>query len=133
MCLKFGLQDHVLFLGNSNEVIKILQLSDLFLLPSETESFGLSALEAMASAVPVISSDTGGLPELNINGVSGYLSPAGDIEDMSKNAINILKSSDILTTFKSGAKSVASKYDIHDAVNSYEDIYKFALKNCTSI
>ena len=133
MCLKFGLQDHVLFLGNSNEVIKILQLSDLFLLPSETESFGLSALEAMASAVPVISSDTGGLPELNINGVSGYLSPAGDIEGMSKNAINILKSSDILTTFKSGAKSVASKYDIHDAVNSYEDIYKFALKNCTSI
>jgi glycosyltransferase involved in cell wall biosynthesis len=121
------------FLGNSNEVNKILCFSDLFLLPSETESFGLSALEAMASGVPVISSDSGGLPEVNIDRLSGFLSPVGDIETMSKNALHILKDSDRLETFKMAAKSVASKFDIHQIVSSYEAVYETALKNCISI
>ena len=80
-----------MFLGNSSEVDKILCFSDLFLLPSETESFGLAALEAMASGVPVISSNSGGIPEVNIEGVSGYLSPVGAIDEMAQNALKILK------------------------------------------
>ena len=80
-----------MFLGNSNEVDKILCYSDLFLLPSETESFGLAALEAMASGVPVISSNSGGIPEVNIEGVSGYLSPVGAVDEMAHNAIKIIK------------------------------------------
>ena len=133
LCLKLGIQDRVVFLGNSNEVNKILCFSDLFLLPSETESFGLSALEAMASGVPVISSDSGGLPEVNINGLSGFLSPVGDLDSMSRNALNILKNPDTLKIFKSSAKSVASKFDIHKIVCTYESVYKSALENCISI
>ena len=91
LCAQLEIQDRVVFLGNSNEVNKILCFSDLFLLPSETESFGLSALEAMASGVPVISSDSGGLPEVNIDRLSGFLRAVGDIETMSKNALHILK------------------------------------------
>ena len=133
LCAQLGIQDRVVFLGNSNEVNKILCFSDLFLLPSETESFGLSALEAMASGVPVISSDTGGLPEVNIDGLSGFLSPVGDIESMSKNALHILKDSDTLQNFKTAAKTVASKFGIHEIVSSYEVVYETALKNCISI
>ena len=133
LCAQLEIQDRVVFLGNSNEVNKILCFSDLFLLPSETESFGLSALEAMASGVPVISSDSGGLPEVNIDRLSGFLSPVGDIETMSKNALHILKDSDRLETFKMAAKSVASKFDIHQIVSSYEAVYETALKNCISI
>ncbi len=132
LCAQLGIQDRVVFLGNSNEINKILCFSDLFLLPSETESFGLSALEAMASGVPVISSNTGGLPEVNIDGVSGYLSPVGDVESMSKNALHILKDNDTLKGFKASSKSVASKFDIHPIVSSYESVYEKALKNCIS-
>ena len=132
LCAQLGIQDRVVFLGNSNEINKILCFSDLFLLPSETESFGLSALEAMASGVPVISSDTGGLPEVNIDGVSGYLSSVGDVESMSKNALHILKDNDTLKGFKAASKSVASKFDIHPIVSSYESVYEKALKNCIS-
>ena len=132
LCAQLGIQDRVVFLGNSNEINKILCFSDLFLLPSETESFGLSALEAMASGVPVISSNTGGLPEVNIDGVSGYLSPVGDVESMSKNALHILKDNNTLKGFKAASKSVASKFDIHPIVSSYESVYEKALKNCIS-
>ena len=132
LCVQLGIQDRVVFLGNSNEVNKILCFSDLFLLPSETESFGLSALEAMASGVPVISSNTGGLPEVNIDGVSGYLSAVGDVECMSKNALKILKNNNTLQAFKTASKSVASKFDIHPIVSRYESVYEKALKNCIS-
>ncbi|MCL4166621.1 UNVERIFIED_CONTAM: hypothetical protein GTU68_054509, partial [Idotea baltica] len=90
LCEKLGISEKVIFFGKSHEINKILCFSDLFLLPSETESFGLAALEAMASGVPVISSNTGGIPEVNNQGVTGFLSHVGDTEEMSKNAIHIL-------------------------------------------
>jgi N-acetyl-alpha-D-glucosaminyl L-malate synthase BshA len=130
---KLGIEDKVKFLGNSGEIDKILCFSDLFLLPSETESFGLAALEAMASGVPVISSNTGGIPEVNIDGVSGYLSNVGDIESMKENALQILKDDKTLDKFKNNAKKVASGFDIHEIVPVYEEIYEQALTNCVSI
>jgi glycosyltransferase involved in cell wall biosynthesis len=87
----------------------------------------------MASGVPVVSSNSGGLPEVNINGLSGFLSPVGDIKSMSQNAIHILKNKTNLEVFKKGAKSTALKFDIHQIVPAYEEIYKTALKNCISI
>ncbi|MFN3641185.1 MAG: glycosyltransferase, partial [Flavobacterium sp.] len=101
---------------------------DLFLLPSETESFGLAALEAMACSVPIISSNTGGLPEVNIHGVSGYLSDVGNVEEMAQNAIKILENSTILAQFKSQALEVAQKYDIKNILPLYEDLYIQALQ-----
>jgi N-acetyl-alpha-D-glucosaminyl L-malate synthase BshA len=132
LCAALNIEEKVVFLGNTNEVNKILCFSDLFLLPSETESFGLSALEAMASNVPVISSDSGGLKEVNVAGVSGYLSPFGAVDEMAKNAISILESESTLEQFKIGAKTTAEKFDIHKIVPAYEDVYQMALKNCIS-
>ncbi len=120
---KLGIIDKVVFLGKSNEVDKILCFSDLFLLPSETESFGLAALEAMASGVPVISSNTGGIPEVNIDGVSGYLSNVGDVESMGKNAIKILQNEEVLNQFKLNAKKTAEKFDLETIVGQYEQTY----------
>tara|TARA_B110000037_G_scaffold69825_1_gene84387 strand:- start:6669 stop:7805 length:1137 start_codon:yes stop_codon:yes gene_type:complete len=133
LCKTYNIEDKVVFLGNSSEVDKILCFSDLFLLPSETESFGLAALEAMASGVPVISSNSGGIPEVNIEGVSGYLSPVGAIDEMAQNAIKILRDDTTLNTFKKGAQVTATKFDIHKIVPFYEAIYEEALKNCISI
>lgn len=133
LCRTHNIEDKVVFLGNSSEVDKILCFSDLFLLPSQTESFGLAALEAMASGVPVISSNSGGIPEVNIQGVSGFLSPVGAIDEMVQNALKILKDDTVLETFKKGAQSTATKFDIHKIVPFYEAIYEEALKNCISI
>jgi N-acetyl-alpha-D-glucosaminyl L-malate synthase BshA len=127
MCIQKGIHEKVAFLGNSNEVDKILCFSDLFLLPSEKESFGLAALEAMACGVPVISSNTGGLPEVNEQGVSGYLSPVGDVDDMARNGIAILSSETELTKFKKQAKQVAAKFDTKLIVPLYEAVYEKAM------
>ena len=127
---KLGIQDKVVFLGNSYEIDRILCYSDLFMLPSETESFGLSALEAMASGVPVISTNSGGLPEVNVHGVSGYLSNVGDVEDMSKNAIHILNDEDRLNKFKANARKEAQKFDLHQIVPQYEAIYEETMSKC---
>ena len=127
---KLGLQDKVVFLGNSYEIDRILCYSDLFMLPSETESFGLSALEAMASGVPVISTNSGGLSEVNIQGVSGFLSNVGDIEDMSKNAIHILSDEKRLNEFKANARKEAQKFDLHQIVPQYEAIYEETMSRC---
>ncbi|GAL64659.1 glycosyltransferase [Algibacter lectus] len=129
-CAELGITDKVIFFGRSNEIDKILCFSDLFLLPSQTESFGLAALEAMASGVPVISSNTGGIPEVNVHGVSGYLSEVGDIEDMSKNAIHILSDENRLKTFKENARKEALKFDLHEIVPQYEKIYEKTLAKC---
>jgi N-acetyl-alpha-D-glucosaminyl L-malate synthase BshA len=127
LCQKLGISDKVIFFGNSNEIDKILSYTDLFLLPSETESFGLAALEAMAWGVPVISSNSGGLPEVNFEGVSGYLSDVGNTEEMAQNAIKILNDDTILAKFKENALSVAKRFDIKNIVPLYEEVYKEAL------
>jgi N-acetyl-alpha-D-glucosaminyl L-malate synthase BshA len=125
----WGLTDKVVFLGNSNEIDRILCFSDLFLLPSTSESFGLAALEAMASGVPVISTNSGGLPEVNIDGYSGFLSDVHDVEDMSKKSLEILTDADRLTHFKTNAKEQSAKFDIHQIVPKYEDIYQKTLRD----
>ena len=130
-CQKLGISDKVIFFGKSNEIDKILCFSDLFLLPSETESFGLAALEAMASSVAVISSNTGGIPEVNIHGVSGFLSNVGDVDDMTKNALYILKDKTRLETFKANARKEALKFDLHKIVPQYEIIYEDTLSKCS--
>lgn len=127
MVEKLGLSDKVLFLGESSEVNKVLCLSDLFLLPSESESFGLAALEAMVNEVPVISSNAGGLPEVNEHGVSGFLSDVGDVEDMAKNAIFILENPERLEIFKTNARRVAEKFDIEKILPYYEEVYREAI------
>ena len=129
LCDELNLNEKVLFLGASNETAKILCLSDVFILASTTESFGLVALEAMASSVPVVSTNSGGLPEVNKDGFSGYLSDVGDINTMAKNAIKILKDSTKLINFKKNAKQQANKFDVHNIVPYYEDIYKKTLSN----
>ena len=127
---KLGIKNKILFMGKSDEVREILCLSDLFLLPSETESFGLAALEAMASKTPVISSNTGGLPEVNVNGVTGFLSNVGDISDMAKNSIFILEDEDRLELFKENAFEVAHKFSIEKVLPHYEDMYRKVKENC---
>ena len=127
---ELGIEDKVLFFGNSNEIDRILCFTDLFLLPSQTESFGLAALEAMASNVPVISSNTGGLPEVNSHGFSGYLSNVGDIDNMTKNAIKILRDVGTLEKFKANAKQQSMKFDLHNIVPMYEAIYEQTLSEC---
>ncbi|HPW97517.1 MAG TPA: N-acetyl-alpha-D-glucosaminyl L-malate synthase BshA [Flavobacterium sp.] len=133
LCQKLGIQDKVIFFGNSNEIDKILSYSDLFLLPSETESFGLAALEAMAWSVPVVSSNSGGLPEVNFEGVSGYLSDVGNVDDMAENALKILENETILNEFKANALSVAKQFDIKNILPLYEDLYRLAIQNSKSI
>ena len=129
LCFELGIQDKVIFFGNSNEIDKILSYSDLFLLPSETESFGLAALEAMAWSVPVISSNSGGLSEVNFDGQSGYLSNVGNIEEMAANALKILQDESTLNKFKENALSIANKFDIKNILPIYEALYQDALKN----
>ena len=124
---KNNLKNKVIFLGKTSEVDEILCSSDLFLLPSEKESFGLAALEAMALKVPVISTNTGGLKDLNINGNSGYTSDIGDIDSMAKNAIKILSDDSLEKKYRNQAFENAKKYDIKTVIPLYEKIYDQAL------
>ena len=126
---ELGISDKIMFLGESNDIDKILCFSDLFLLPSEKESFGLAALEAMVNSVPVISSNTGGLPEVNKEGFSGYLSEVGNVEEMAKNAIHILSDDHRLQQFKLNAKKMALKFDTDTVIPQYEEIYNRAASN----
>ena len=120
---KNNLEDKILFLGNSNEIDKILCYSDLFLLPSEKESFGLSALEAMANGVPVISSNTGGITEVNINNKTGFVSKIGDVKDMTTNALTLLKDENLHQVFKKQARVQAEVFNLENVVNQYESVY----------
>jgi N-acetyl-alpha-D-glucosaminyl L-malate synthase BshA len=115
--------DKVIFLGKVRDTAHVLEIADLFLLPSETESFGLAALEAMAVGVPVISSNTGGIPEVNIHGETGYLSNVGDVEDMAKNALKILSDDTVLDQFKENALRRAHVFDLEKILPMYEKIY----------
>src|SRR5699024_2832731 len=119
LCAKKGIENKVIFLGNSLEINEILSFSDLFILPSEKESCGLSALEAMASGFTVISTNAGGLPEVNVNGVSGFLSDIGDTESMAKNALKILSTDKTLNQFKANAVKAAEKFSINKIVPLY--------------
>ena len=119
---RLGLQNSVTFLGNSLEIDEVLCSSDLFLLPSESESFGLAALEAMAQGVPVISSNAGGIPEVNKQGYSGFLSPIDDIE--AQNALVILKDEATLSRFKAQALQQASLFDERKIIPMYEQVYE---------
>lgn len=123
---KKGLENKILFLGNSNEIDKILCYSDLFLLPSEKESFGLSALEAMAHGVPVISSDAGGISEVNKNGYSGFLAPIGAVDSMYAKARELLLNDELHTKFKKQAKQQASLFSLNKIIGKYEAIYSDA-------
>ena len=127
LCRRTCARTDIRFLGRQEEMEEILAISDLFLLPSEYESFGLVALEAMAAAVPVISTNVGGLPEININGVTGFLSNVGDVEDMSNNAIKILSDEKAFAKMKKNAVAQAMKFDINNIVPQYENLYKKVL------
>jgi N-acetyl-alpha-D-glucosaminyl L-malate synthase BshA len=119
--------DDIRFVGKQEQMEEILAISDMFLLTSEYESFGLAALEAMAAGVPVISTNAGGLPEINVPGVTGYLSNVGDIPGMTENALSILGNAETLNQFKSNALEQARKFDIHNIIPKYEDLYNRAL------
>lgn len=123
LCRELDLCDRVKFVGKVNDTTEALEMSDLFILPSETESFGLAALEAMAVGVPVISSNTGGIPEVNIHGVTGYLSNVGDVEDMAKNAIHLLKDKELFKQFRKNAFDRAKVFSLENVLPLYEKIY----------
>lgn len=124
LCRDLGNCDHVRFLGKQEAIEEILSVCDLFMMPSESESFGLAALEAMACQVPVISSNTGGMPELNIHGVTGYLSDVGNVDEMARYAIDLLKDPEKHNTFKKNALQQAKKFDIHVILPKYEKFYQ---------
>jgi len=127
---ELGILDKVLFLGNSNEVNKLLCYSDLFLLPSQTESFGLAALEAMAARTPVISTNSGGLPEVNVQGVTGFLSDVGNTDEMAENGIYILEDLDRLQQFKQNALAQAKRFSMQNVLPAYKDVYREVCPNC---
>ena len=121
---QYGLDSDVRFLGKQEQMEELLAVSDIFLLPSEYESFGLAALEAMAASTVVISTDAGGLGEINIDGVTGYTSPVGDVVKMSKNAIELLQDETKLKAFKHNALKEAKLFDIHHIIPKYEELYR---------
>lgn len=120
--------EHIIFVGKVRDTSHVLEISDLFILPSETESFGLAALEAMAVGVPVISSNTGGIPEVNIHGYSGYLSYVGDTEDMANNAISLLSDPEKLQQFKLQALQRAKDFSLDKVLPMYEELYESVVR-----
>jgi L-malate glycosyltransferase len=131
LCRDLDIAHDVRFLGKLEAVEEVLSVADLFLMPSEKESFGLAALEAMACEVPVISSNTGGLPELNVQGVTGFLSPVGDVDDMTRKALFILDK-DNLPRFKENALLRAKEFDITRILPLYESYYSKILVKSTA-
>jgi N-acetyl-alpha-D-glucosaminyl L-malate synthase BshA len=133
LCRKIGLCHEVRFLGKQDAVEELLAIADLFLMPSGSESFGLAALEAMACEVPVISSNVGGLPEVNVQGVTGYMSDLGNVDEMAKYAIEILKDEATLNKFKANALAQAKQFDIDNIIHFYEDYYEEILETCVYV
>lgn len=127
LCREFDICDRVTFLGKQDMIEEILSVCDLFILPSETESFGLAALEAMACQVPVIATNSGGIPEVNEHGLTGFNSNVGDVDDMAKNALYILSDNERLAKFKANALQHAHKFDIKTVLLTYETLYQSVL------
>jgi N-acetyl-alpha-D-glucosaminyl L-malate synthase BshA len=130
LCRELKICSDVRFLGKQQAVGELLAIADLFLMPSEKESFGLAALEAMACEVPVISSNAGGLPEINIDGQTGFMSNVGDVEDMIEKSLKILSSENSLQTFRKNALVQAKRFDIANIVPLYENYYQKIIENC---
>lgn len=128
LCTELGVCGDVEMVGNVQSASEIYCISDLFILPSETESFGLAALEALASGVPVISSDSGGLPEVNLHGYSGFLSPVGHVDEMAENALKILSDDDVLLQYKIQAHEHSLKFSLKEILPKYEAIYERLVK-----
>jgi len=128
LCRDLNLMDDVRFLGKLDPVEELLAVSDLFLMPSETESFGLAALEAMACHVPVIASNTGGIPEIVVNGKNGFMSNVGDVNEMAKNALNLLSNNSLLDQFKNSAAEHARQFDLEKVLPQYESYYERVLQ-----
>lgn len=124
LCRELGTCDRVIMLGKLQATHKPLRISDLFILPSQTESFGLAALEAMAAGVPVISSNTGGIPEVNTHGITGYLSEVGDVDSMAAHAIELLSDAKRLDEFRRGALAQAERFSISKVLPMYEALYQ---------
>jgi N-acetyl-alpha-D-glucosaminyl L-malate synthase BshA len=127
-CRELSMCDHIIFMGKQEAVEEILSVCDLFILPSEKESFGLSALEAMACEVPVISSNTGGLPEVNIHGETGFMAEVGDTDTMAKFALELLTNEAKLTQFKEAALLHAESFALLKVLEQYLVIYNRHLK-----
>ena len=119
--------DRIRLLGKTKDLYKILELSDLFLLPSSQESFGLAALEAMAAYTPIVSSNAGGIPEVNIDGETGFLANVGDVDKMSADAIKILSDENLLQRMKENAKKQAIRFDVKNMIPQYEKMYEQVL------
>jgi N-acetyl-alpha-D-glucosaminyl L-malate synthase BshA len=127
LCRQIGLCDEIRFLGKQDAVEELLSVADLFIMPSANESFGLAALEAMACEVPIISSNAGGIPEVNIHGKTGFLSDVGDVASMAKYAIQILEDEGVLAEFRKNALAQAEKFDIKYILPQYEKYYEHIL------
>lgn len=127
-CREHHLCDEVVFLGNVKNPMEVLSIADLFILPSESESFGLSALEAMAHGVPVISTNTGGLPEVNRHGVTGMMSNVGDVDDMIKNSVYLLSDMTRLERFRQKALDRAKEFSMERILPMYEQVYNQVLQ-----
>lgn len=123
-CRDLGICEHVRFLGKLEQVEEVLSIADLFLIPSGSETFGLAALEAMSCSVPVISSDIGGLPEVNIQGETGFLCALDDIDCMAKHAVEILSDEKLHATMSKNARAQAERFNQDVVVNEYEQYYK---------
>jgi N-acetyl-alpha-D-glucosaminyl L-malate synthase BshA len=128
LCRQLGTCDDIRFLGKQEAVEELLAIADVFVMPSANESFGLAALEAMACEVPVISTNVGGLPEVNIQGVTGFMSNVGDIDEMAANTIYLLSDDVILNQFKKNALAQAKKFDIHNILPLYENYYEKVIR-----
>ena len=128
MCREIGLCDEVRFLGKQDAIEELLAICDLFFIPSESESFGLAALEAMACEVPVISSNSGGLPEVNTHGETGFMSDAGNVNEMARYAIELLQNDEMLTRFRKNALAQARRFDIDNILPDYEAYYEEVLE-----
>jgi len=131
LCRELGVMEDTRFLGKQEAVEELLAVSDVFLMPSETESFGLAALEAMACQVPVISTNAGGLPEMNLHNKTGFMSNVGDVKDMANHTIKLLNNEKMLSEFKKNALAQAQQFSVERILPQYENYYRKIISGVT--